>query len=208
MTQSIQNLNLICLTGGIATGKSKVGSWFASAGWDVICTDEIVHELYKSGGPLPGKIAQEFGPNSIKEDGDVNRKVLSEIVFNNPQALARLNEIVHPLVRQRWKEGVDSSIAAGRRVLVIIPLAYEVNVTQEFQQTWVVACSASEQLQRLQKRGISFTQAKQRIASQMPLQRKIDLADIVVWNNDSWTTTERQLKFLLNPLNEQLCDQR
>jgi dephospho-CoA kinase len=193
---------LICLTGGIATGKSRVGAWFAEHGWDVICTDEIVHQLYEPGKSLPKLIAAEFGKGTVNAEGRVDRKALSEIVFKDSAALQKLNAMVHPVVREEWKRRVEVSQSQGKRVMVMIPLAYETGVTKEFQQTWVVACNIEKQRERLQERGISLNEAERRIASQMPLQKKIDLADIVIWNNDSWDNTERQIDLI----NEECCD--
>jgi dephospho-CoA kinase len=198
MLPSSKNHQLICLTGGVATGKTRVGDWFESHGWTVVCTDKIVHELYEPGQKLPPLIEKEFGPKVLTQKGRVDRKILADIVFNDAKALLRLNEIVHPSVRDEWKKQAEISRSKGKSAMVMIPLAYETNVTAQFDQTWVVACNMSEQKKRLAERGISFTQVEQRIAAQMALQKKIDLADIVIWNNDSWNITESQLSHLIN----------
>jgi len=198
MTPTNSNHRLICLTGGVATGKSRVGAWFSAHGWNLICTDEIVHQLYEPEQALPKTIESEFGKKTLTPEGRVNRKVLSEIVFKDSQALSRLNEIVHPAVREEWTQRVQASRSTGQPAMVMIPLAYETKVVAEFEQIWVVACSLEEQKKRLLERGISSNQVEQRIASQMPLQKKMDLADIVIWNNDSWQLTEKQLDPLLN----------
>lgn len=189
-------LQAVCLTGGIAAGKSRVAKWFEEQGWGVICTDEIVHELYRAGGEMPKLIAQEFGPEVIGSNGDVDRAKLASVVFSNPNALKKLNALVHPVVQKKWKHELDELLKLGKKAMVTIPLAYETGVAQEFQSVWVVACSLPKQYERLLERGISKTKAEGRIASQMPLQRKIDLADNVIWNNDSWEITIKQLQLL------------
>lgn len=187
---------LICLTGGMATGKSQVAEWFETKSWVVICTDKIAHRLYEPDQDLPRQIAREFGNDVVSAEGRVDRQKLGEIVFCDPLALKRLNALVHPKVRSEWKSRAAETVRSGRRTLVIIPLAYETDAVQEFQQTWVVACSRDEQIARLRQRGLNPVQIEKRLSSQWPLQKKIDRADLVIWNNGSWSLTEEQLKLL------------
>lgn len=187
---------LICLTGGIATGKSRVGEWLAERRWTVICTDKIVHDLYGGDQPLAKEIATAFGPQMLLFDGSVDRVRLGERVFSDPAALQTLNTLVHPKVRVTWLKLAKGSIEKKRPTIVIIPLAYESGVTGEFQGTWVVACSSIKQHRRMRERGLNDEQIRQRLATQWPLQRKIDLADRVLWNDGDWSLTESQLELL------------
>ena len=193
---------LICLTGGVVTGKSRIANWFKEQGWIVICTDEIVHSLYEPGQPLPHEIAHEFGKEILDSKGGVDRKELAKIVFRDPSALRRLNELVHPKVRLEWKRKVAENQGKGKEILVVIPLAYETQVVSEFHEIWVAACSESEQRHRLRDRGFDDFQIKDRLATQWPLQKKIDLANVVIWNNNSWSLTKEQLSLIKQiPLN-------
>ncbi len=188
---------LVCLTGGIATGKSRAGDWFAAHGWSVICTDQIVHQLYAAGQSLPKEIAVEFGTDILAPNGSVHRAKLGKIVFQDPLALQKLNALVHPKVREAWLMASKVSLAKGLPTMVIIPLAYETGAEKEFKQMWVVACSPAEQRRRLAGRGLSKVQIEQRLGAQWPIQKKIDQADRVVWNNADWSLTKVQLAQLV-----------
>ena len=185
---------LIGLTGGLASGKSRVGQWFADHGWVVICSDQIVHDLYEPGQPMPAELAREFGPEILTSEGRVDRQHLGEIVFQDESRLKRLNALVHQHVRVRWKQQATESVRQGQPTLVVIPLLYETGAESEFQQVWVVACSATEQIKRLHDRGFDETQITCRLAAQWLLQKKMDLAHVVIWNEGDWALTEEQLQ--------------
>lgn len=188
--------NLVCLTGGIGTGKTRVQQALAARGWATICTDDIVHRFYEKDQPLPQEIAQLFGPSVLTPEGGVDRKALGKRVFGDPMALQQLNQLVHPKVRAQWKALAAESFRAGKKTIVVIPLAFETQVEKEFSQIWVVACSPMEQKERLRKRGYDDVEIEKRLATQWPLQKKIDLADFIIWNNGPWSVTEEQLKNL------------
>ncbi len=188
--------NPICLTGGIATGKSRVAEWFSARNWRVICSDAIVHRLYEPGRPLPALLAKEFGAEILDARGGVHRPALAAIVFRVEGALRRLNALVHPPVREAWQREAAEAVREGKRAMVVIPLAYEADAAREFAQTWVVACSVREQERRLRDRGLDARQIGERLRVQWPLQKKVDLADRVVWNDGPWAATEEQLELL------------
>lgn len=189
--------HLICLTGGVATGKTRVSQWFGSRGWSVLCTDEIVHELYQPENPLPSELADAFGEEILARNGGVDRSILAKIVFNDPAALARLNALVHPRVQEIWQARLDAASGSKAHFMCVIPLAYEAGVTNGFQQVWVVACSTPEQKRRMVARGIAESQLDRRLAAQWPQQKKMDLADRVIWNDGPWAVTEQQLEKML-----------
>lgn len=191
---SITSPLLVCLTGGIATGKSRVEQFLANQGWVTICTDRLVHELYGTDVALVEEIVKHFGPSVRAADGGINRSELALKVFSDASSLQQLNALVHPKVRLQWQQRSLESIKKGKRTLVVIPLAYETQLEREFKETWVVACSAQEQKIRMEQRGLSALEIEQRLGSQWPLQKKIDLADRVIWNNGSWDVTQEQLQ--------------
>jgi dephospho-CoA kinase len=197
MPPKSSNIDFFCLTGGIATGKSKVAAWLKDHGWTVICTDEIVHRLYGPGQSIPTELAREFGKSILTPEGGVDRKELSKVVFQNETLLRRLNEVVHPKVRTEWMKQLAEARAADQKAVVVIPLAYETQSVREFPKTWVVACSGSEQRRRLQERGFNEIQMHARLSAQLPLQKKIDLADCVIWNDGPCPITEEQLEGVL-----------
>lgn len=199
---------LIGLTGGVATGKTRVSDWFAERGWATICTDRVVHELYEPGQPLPPELAREFGADILTPEGRVDRQRLGGKVFGNETALKRLNAMVHPRVREVWQERTSASLKTGRSVMVVVPLLYEAGYAKDFEQVWVVACSAGIQEQRLRQRGLDPAKIAERLAAQWPLQKKIDLADIVIWNNGDWRLTEEQLESILKPIGAVAAESR
>lgn len=192
MSNASKHAPRVCLTGGIATGKSRVGQWFFEQGWEVICADEIVHELYRSGQAVAASVGREFGPGVLAGDGSVNRSRLGEIVFSDPAKLRRLNALVHSVVHEAWSLRAECVTAEGRPAMVVIPLAYEVGIQGEFDHVWVVACSARSQEKRLAARGLDCGAVAKRVAAQLPLQSKVDCADGVIWNDGPWELTEAQ----------------
>jgi dephospho-CoA kinase len=191
---------LIGLTGGVATGKSRVSDWFAGHGWFVICTDRVVHELYEPGQPLPAELAREFGADILTAEGRIDRQRLGGKVFGNSKALKQLNAMVHPRVREVWQERASAPLKSGTPVMVVVPLLYEAGYEKDFEQVWVVACSAATQKQRLGERGIALNEIDKRLSAQWLLQKKIDLADRMIWNDADWARTEEQLESILESL--------
>lgn len=197
-SKSIHSTLFVCLTGGIATGKSRVADWLKTQDWSVVCSDEIVHDLYQPGQSLVEEISKAFGPDVLTPSKSVDRKKLGALVFQDSSARQRLNDLVHPHVRTEWRTRSSQLLQNGQKTIVVIPLAFETGVHREFHQTWVIACDDAEQRRRLKTRGLNDLQIQQRLSSQWPLQKKIDLADRVIWNNSAWSLTEEQLKLMLN----------
>src|SRR5947207_14656557 len=105
------------LTGGIATGKSTVGIMFIELGCHLIDADRITHELFQPGQPVYESVVQAFGDRILASDGRIDRKILGEIVFSDPQARSKLHALVHPAVIQRQPEQLNGMETkdAGRR---------------------------------------------------------------------------------------------
>lgn len=176
----------VCLTGGIASGKSRVARWFQEHGWTVICSDEIVHALYRAGQPVAAAVQKEFGETVRAADGSVDRARLGRIVFDDETKRQRLNALVHPAVREVWRARAQRAAADGHAVMAVIPLAYEAGVASEFDQVWVVACAPRTQEARLGERGLDRAEVAKRLRAQIPLQEKVDRADRVIWNDGPW----------------------
>lgn len=149
-------------------------------------TDDVAHRLESPGGAAVEPIKREFGDAVASPDGSIDRRRLSSLVFGNPEALAKLNSIVHPLVAAevaRWL--ADGSDVPFR--VVVVPLLYEVGFDREFDFDAVMAVVSSEevQLERLAGRGHTREEALARIAAQMPCGTKASLADYAIENNTS-----------------------
>ena len=173
----------IAITGGIACGKSLFSHYLRQLGMDILDADDAVHELEAPGGAAVPGIRLLFGDGVIKADGGVDRLALAAIVFGDAAARVRLNDVVHPLV----KEAVRQWLAAPCRRLkaVVIPLLFEAGWAGEWDVIICLTACEGVQMQRLMRdRGLSEEQARRRMAAQMPVAEKAARSHIVV-NNDA-----------------------
>ncbi|WP_144932124.1 dephospho-CoA kinase [Paenibacillus sp. 32O-W] len=186
----------IGLTGGIASGKSTVASILVERGAVLVDADRIAREVVLPGTELLEQVANRFGQAILNPDGSLNRKKLGEIVFADDAARKDLEGLLHPQIRlgmkQRMQEAEDTD--PGRLVVVDVPLLYESGLQHMFEQVMVVYVPRSKQLERLMARdGINAAQAEQRLNAQMDIEKKKELADIVINNEGSLTDTIRQI---------------
>lgn len=185
------------LTGGIATGKSYVRSRFENLGVPTIDSDLLAREAVAPGSVGLAAVAERFGRTVLQSDGSLDRDALAKVVFADPQSRKALETIVHPYVRRRtdeWFAGLDP-----RRhpyAIADIPLLYEVTRERDFDAVIVVACSPETQLRRLLGRGLSKSEARQRLAAQLPLDDKIARADHVIRTDGRFEETDRQIEAL------------
>jgi dephospho-CoA kinase len=197
----------IGLSGGIGTGKSKVARMFAAQGAIVIDADAIVHELQARGMPMVAELAEAFGPGVLDADGGLDRAALGAIVFRDPEARTRLNEIVHPKVGAEFARRVGEARASGARVLVLdIPLLFEGRrsgtgsaARMQFDATVLVYAPEALQIERqISRDACSRDEAVRRVRAQMPIEEKKALADYVIDNGGSLAETERQVRDVLS----------
>lgn len=193
---------VIALTGGIASGKSTVSQWFIEKGIPVIDCDALVHSSYNEGGLMYQAVVDTFGPRILTAQGEIDRKLLGEIVFQNDVALKQLSDITHPIVRSMVDQNVKELQALGQELIVVdIPLLYESGMENHYDQVMVVYIPPEQQLERLMRRnGFSEMEAKRRIASQMCLGDKAKLADYVINNDEGLDQLYQQLEALLKRL--------
>ncbi|KZE64544.1 dephospho-CoA kinase [Fictibacillus phosphorivorans] len=190
---------IIGLTGGIATGKSTVSQILRNQGIPVVDADIISREVVMPGKEAYAKIVASFGADILCEDKTINRARLGEIIFNDSVQRNVLNDIVHPAVRKEMRLQAESYLKSGEsRVVMDIPLLFESKLTHMVDRTWLVYAKPEIQLERLMLRD-DFTeqQALSRIQSQMPIDEKKILADIVIENNGSLTELESKILELL-----------
>jgi len=166
------------LTGGIASGKSAVAAMLREMGFAVLDADGLAHKLIEPGQPAFDEVFREFGPSIIDSSGRVDRSKLGAIVFADQAKLDRLNAIVHP----RVAEVVFSQFEAWRRsgvrdaVFVEAALLIESGIHKKLDGLVVAWCRPEQQLHRLVARGLSETEARRRIAAQLPVEEKLRLA--------------------------------
>jgi len=191
-------MNVVGLTGGIATGKSTVAAMLRRLGATVIDADEATRAVQARGTEGLRLLAQEFGPGIITPDGDLDRGRLAEIAFSDPQARQRLNGIVHPLVRQWMAERQQEAIQRRDPVVVLdIPLLFESRGARAFETVVLVYSPEDLQVQRLvELRGMSEAQARARIAAQMPIEDKRRMATHVIENTGSMDDLEARVQQL------------
>jgi len=174
---------VIGLTGGIGCGKSTAAAMFEELGWGRVESDEIVRGLLRADPEVHAAIRREFGPEVFGPDGAVDRRRMAAVVFPRPEALSRLEAILHPRVRAAWKARVAGRDPANW--IVEIPLLFEKGLEKEFDFTVCVASDPGVQAERLAQRGLPPQEAAQRIGRQLPLAQKIERADFVLTNNGS-----------------------
>jgi dephospho-CoA kinase len=189
---------LIGLTGGIASGKSTVAQLLAEKGAWIVDADQLARDVVGVSSSALAEISQSFGPGVIAEDGSLDRPQLGRLVFADAEARERLNGIVHPRVLELSRHEIRQAQESGAQLVVYdVPLLYETERSGEFDGTLVVWVDPLTQLLRLRQRtGLTEDEGRQRIASQMPLTRKRELATWVVDNSGSREATQAQVESL------------
>ena len=174
-------MKVIGLTGGIGSGKSTVSRFLAELGAVIIDADKIGHEAFKPCTEAWREVMAAFGRQILAPDGQIDRKKLGEIVFNNPESLARLNRIMHPLIYDMVKAQLEEYRRRGIAVVVLeAPLLIEAGWADSVDEVWVTIASEATVLGRLQKSGLSKPKALARICSQLPSQERIKHADVTI----------------------------
>jgi dephospho-CoA kinase len=173
------------LTGGIASGKSTVARMFQEEGACLIDLDEVAHFVEEPDRSGWKAVVEYFGSDILNDDRTINREKLGAIVFHDEEKLARLNEIVHPVVFEEWNRRLAEIHKRNPHAIVIsdIPLLFEVGMKHLLDVVILVSISPEDQIQRLiQRNGYSREDANARLASQMPIADKIPHADYVIDN--------------------------
>ena len=181
------------LTGGVGMGKSTAGRLLEEGGVPVVDSDDLARAVVEPGQPAHGEIRAAFGGEFFKGDGRLDRAKMARHVFAVPAAREQLEAIIHPRVRGRWQASLGEWRAAGQDGVVVIPLLFEVGVETHFNTVLCVACTGATQRQRLRERGWSEEQIDQRIAAQLPIARKMERADQVLWNEGGLDSLRDQL---------------
>lgn len=172
----------IGLTGGIGSGKSTVAALLAEHGALVVDADRLAREVVEPGTPGLAAVVAEFGEQVLAADGSLDRPSLAAVVFADPAARARLDAVVHPLVRARAAELVA---AAPREAVVVhdVPLLVETGQAASYDLVLVVRADPEERVRRLVGRGLTAEDARARIASQATDEQRAAAADVVISND-------------------------
>ncbi len=189
---------VIGLTGSIASGKSTISQMFGDFNIPVVDADLISREVVEPGQLAYQKIIEAFGQEVLQEDLTIDRKKLGQIVFAETDKRKQLNAIVHPEVRKEMIRKREQLKKEYKAVVLDIPLLFESNLEDYADRTLVVFVDEKTQLNRLMERDESqLEEAEQRIASQIPVKKKAEMADAVIDNNGSVEESFKQLKAIL-----------
>ena len=196
------------LTGGIATGKSLVGSMFAELGVHVIDADQIAHDLMRPGEKVYDEIVQRFGSEILNPDGSVNRTRLAELAFDQKRPrIYELNTIVHPAViekQEQWMEEVRRREPDAIGMLEAA-LLLEAGLRKKFDRVIVVSCKPQQRIERWEKRlnvdsETARREVTRRMMAQAPEEAKIQAADYVVDNSGTVEDTKKQVQQVYDSL--------
>ncbi|MGD8992879.1 MAG: dephospho-CoA kinase [Desulfobacterales bacterium] len=188
-------MHVIGLTGGIATGKSTVSAIFTKAGAVIIDADHIARAVVKKGLPAYREIVHRFGSEILLPNGEINRTLLGDIIFNDHQKKQLLNSIVHPHVSEEVNRQVKQIQKSHPNAVIVldIPLLIETGMHDDLSEIIVVYTPQDIQIQRLMQRdNISEADALARVQSQMSIERKKKQASIVIDNSGTIEHTRRQ----------------
>lgn len=199
---------IIGITGGIACGKTTVSKLLAEKGAIPINADEIGHQLLRADSPILDELTETFGLEILDESGDVSRKKLGTIVFNDKVALEKLNSLMHPLIIARSRIQARKLVTEDPSCVVLLdaPLLIEAGAYDSVDLIIVVTSSRDLQIQRIvershsQNRPLTECEAQARIDSQMPVSEKVKYADIVIENNGTLESLQGQVNQIWNNL--------
>jgi len=195
---------LVGLTGGIGSGKSTVAARLGARGAGVVDADAISREIMEPGGAAYGPVVERFGPGIVGPDGRIDRAGLAAVVFNDPEALATLNGLTHPVIGAVMAERVTQAAASAEIVVLDIPLL-SIATRELFQFSAIVVVDVAEDVavsRLLGQRGFTEEDARARIAAQISREERRSLADFVLDNSEDRDALEKQVDRLWEWLNE------
>ncbi len=175
----------VALTGGIASGKTTASTLFKTLGVPVIDTDEISHQLMQRGEPGYQATLDHFGAHVLNPDLTLNRAILREIVFNDSTQKQWLEKMLHPLIRDRAIQEMDSLPDTTPYLILVVPLLFESGFDSLVDRVIAIDCPLEVQMRRLMQRdGSSTALARQMIEAQWSNQQRLQQADDIITNQD------------------------
>lgn len=186
---------VIGVTGGIGTGKSEVSRALEGHGAVVIDADRVGHSIYLPDTDGWKEVVETFGEDVLQEDRQVDRRKLGSIVFGDPEALAKLNAITHPKIRQRISDLTEEERHKGSGVVVVeAAILIEANWVDLVDEVWVATSSPDTVVGRIQERNnLPEDQIRSRIASQMTHEERVKHATVVVENDGDLGALQEQV---------------
>ncbi|HXA80620.1 MAG TPA: dephospho-CoA kinase [Opitutaceae bacterium] len=189
---------ILGLTGGLGCGKTTAAQMIERHGFRRIDSDALVRTEVLTEPGVAATVGARFGSGVLAADGQIVRSRLAEIVFTDAAALAWLEELTHPRLFEHWRTLLGA--APGANWVIEVPLLFEKQLENWFDFTLCVTSHSQAQLARLEQRGLPRALAEQRISKQLPLARKIELADFVLLNDGSPDFLQQQITRLVSVL--------
>ncbi|XP_017005831.2 dephospho-CoA kinase [Drosophila takahashii] len=196
---------IVAVTGGIATGKSTISKVFERQGIPVIDADKIAREIVEPGQPCWRQIREVFGDAVLLPSKEINRAVLGKMIFEDKELRGKLNKITHPTIHRKIFWQVCKLLVTGHAWIVLdLPLLFETGVLMDFIHKIVcVSCDSDKQLERLIARNeLSESEARHRVDSQMPLDKKCEKSHFVIDNNGSVEEAENSAMGIYNMMRD------
>lgn len=196
---------LIALTGGIASGKSTIARRLAEHGAVIVDADQVVRDVQQPGSPVLRAIVDAFGAGTLRADGSLDRAALGARVFGDPEAVGRLNAIVHPAVRVESQRQFDEAFGSDPGAVVVydVPLLAEARLADPWDLIVVAHAPAEIRAQRLvELRGMTPQEAAARISSQVSDQERLSIADVVIETDGPLERTLEQADDLWSRVHE------
>ena len=187
---------IIGLTGGIGSGKSIASDVLKSYGSSIIDVDLVAREIVRPGTRALSQIEKAFGKDVLLENGELDRKLLGSIVFDDSEKLKKLNEITHKDIKVRTKEIIDCLVNIGERVIIIdAALLFEIGLNEFTDMVWYIYSSEDVRISRIRERnGLAELDAISRIRTQNECYK--NLADEIIINEGSVKELEKSLRIL------------
>ena len=194
------NMRVIGLTGGIGCGKSLAAQYFAELGALVIDADQLARAAIERGSDGFDEVVALFG-DSILKDGNIDRRALGELIFKDPIAKTKLENIIHPFVRREF-EGAVASLNGDQVLVYEIPLLVETNAHEKFDLVITVESEMENRIARLRGRGMHISEIEGRIAAQATREQRIEVADFLIENDGSEDELLRQVENIWDSLHD------
>jgi dephospho-CoA kinase len=186
---------IIGLTGGIASGKSTVSAMLTELGAYIIDTDKIAHAVVRPGQPALLDIVDHFGKKIMLPNGNLNRKILGDIIFQNTEERSRLEKMIHPYIEIQVNEKIKKAEQLGYQIVVVdVPLLFEAGWQYKVDEIWVVYVDPEVQISRLISRNqLSVKEALERINAQLNIAEKAKRSHVVIDNTLDLENTKQQV---------------
>lgn len=192
---------VVGITGSIASGKTSITNYLKEKGYEVIDADEIVSKHKEKNKLIYDALVKEFGRKILNNNNEIDNKILSQIIYENPNLRIRVNNIVHPIVYSICEKQIKNT--SSEVIFLSVPLLYEAGFEKLCDVVICVNIKEEIQIERLMKRSnISKEEAQKRISAQMPLKEKCEKATFIIDNSNDLCYTIKKLEEILNEIGE------